>query len=49
MEPYLEDHHRALIQRVRAFAEDAIVPVARDLDAGSLFPWENVKAMAELG
>jgi alkylation response protein AidB-like acyl-CoA dehydrogenase len=49
MEPYLNDDHRALIEKVRAFAKEAIVPVARELDAESRFPWENVRAMGELG
>ena len=49
MEPYLNDDHRALVKKVRAFADEAIVPVARELDAESRFPWENVRAMGELG
>jgi butyryl-CoA dehydrogenase len=49
MHPYVTEDHVALRQRVRAFACDAIAPVARQLDAESRFPWENVKAMAELG
>lgn len=34
---------------VRDFAENEIKPVARELDAESRFPWENVKKMGELG
>ena len=49
MDPYLNDDHHALVKRVRSFAEDAIVPVARELDHTSTFPWENVKAMADQG
>jgi alkylation response protein AidB-like acyl-CoA dehydrogenase len=49
MEPYLSDDHRALQARVRAFAREAIAPVARDLDDRSEFPWENVRAMADMG
>jgi alkylation response protein AidB-like acyl-CoA dehydrogenase len=49
MDRYLNDDHRALVKRVRAFAEDAIAPVAGQLDAESRFPWENVRAMAEMG
>ena len=49
MEPYLNDDHRALVKRVRSFAEEAIVPVARELDADARFPWENVRAMGEMG
>jgi len=49
MEPYLNDDHLALVRKVRDFAEEAIVPVARELDAESRFPWETVRAMGELG
>jgi alkylation response protein AidB-like acyl-CoA dehydrogenase len=49
MEPYLNDEHRDLVKRVRAFGLEAIVPVARELDADSRFPWENVRAMGEMG
>ncbi len=34
---------------VRDFAENEIKPVARELDAESRFPWENVKKMGALG
>jgi alkylation response protein AidB-like acyl-CoA dehydrogenase len=47
--PYLNEEHLALVREVRGFAEDAIVPVAAELDRESRFPWENVKAMAEKG
>ncbi len=49
MDRYLNDDHRALVREVRGFAREAIVPVARELDHESRFPWENVKAMAERG
>jgi len=49
MDRYLNDDHRALVREVRGFAQEAIVPVARELDRESRFPWENVKAMAERG
>jgi butyryl-CoA dehydrogenase len=49
MHLYLEDHHLALRARVRDFAREAIAPVARQLDAESRFPWETVKAMADMG
>jgi alkylation response protein AidB-like acyl-CoA dehydrogenase len=49
MDPYLNDDHLALVKKVRSFAEEAIAPVARELDAESRFPWENVRAMGELG
>jgi butyryl-CoA dehydrogenase len=34
---------------VREFSRSQIAPVARELDRTSAFPWENVKAMGELG
>lgn len=49
MDRYLNDDHRALVKRVRGFAKEAIAPVAGQLDAESRFPWENVRAMAEMG
>jgi butyryl-CoA dehydrogenase len=49
MDRYLTPKHVRLQQQVRAFALEAIVPVARELDETSTFPWENVKAMGEMG
>ena len=49
MDLYFTDAHRALRDRVRAFALESIVPVARDLDERSEFPWENVRTMGEMG
>ena len=49
MEPFLREDHLALRERVRRFALDAIVPVATELDESCTFPWENVKAMADMG
>jgi len=47
--PYLNEEHHALVRKVRDFAREAIVPVARELDRESRFPWENVKAMSDMG
>ncbi len=47
--PYLTDEHQQVREIVKDFAENEIRPVARELDAESRFPWENVKKMAELG
>lgn len=49
MNRYFNDEHIALRDRVRAFAQERIVPVARDLDHACEFPWENVRAMGEMG
>ncbi len=47
--PYLTDTHRRFQARVRDFALERIVPVARALDESAEFPWESVKAMGEEG
>ncbi|HIF21121.1 MAG TPA: acyl-CoA dehydrogenase, partial [Gemmatimonadetes bacterium] len=49
MDRYLSPDHVALQERVRRFGEDAITPVARELDETADFPWENAKLMAEMG
>lgn len=49
MDRYLTADHIALVDRVNRFAREAIEPVARDLDESGEFPWENAKAMAEMG
>ncbi|MBT8405061.1 MAG: acyl-CoA dehydrogenase family protein [Gemmatimonadetes bacterium] len=49
MDRYLSDEHLALRARVADFARQAVAPVARELDATSRFPWDNVKAMGEMG
>jgi butyryl-CoA dehydrogenase len=49
MQRYLTQDHLNHQKRVAEFARDAIVPVARELDATSTFPWENVKTMGEMG
>ena len=46
---YLNDQHLAVREMVRAFAEEKVAPVAAKYDASQDFPWENVKAMGELG
>jgi len=47
--PYFTDHHARLRERVRAFARSVVQPTARQYDAESRFPWDNVKRMADLG
>ncbi|GMR12641.1 MAG: acyl-CoA dehydrogenase AcdA [Gemmatimonadota bacterium] len=49
MDRYLNDAHVALVRRVRDFAREAIVPIARELDESCEFPWETVKTMGEMG
>lgn len=49
MDRYLSDDHVAFQEEVREFGRSRIAPVAGALDAASEFPWENVKAMGEMG
>jgi butyryl-CoA dehydrogenase len=46
---YLTEQHFQVRDMVREFARTHVAPVARELDRTSEFPWENVKAMGELG
>jgi len=49
MDRYLTADHIALRERVNRFGHEAIAPVARELDETGQFPWENVRAMADMG
>lgn len=49
MHRYLTEAHLELRERVNRFGREAIEPVARELDESGEFPWENVKAMADMG
>ena len=46
---YLNDQHHEVREMVAAFAREHVAPIARELDATSTFPWENIKRMGELG
>ncbi|HUF34928.1 MAG TPA: acyl-CoA dehydrogenase [Gemmatimonadales bacterium] len=46
---YFTEHHHQVREMVRDFSRSHIAPVARELDRTSAFPWENIKAMGELG
>ena len=46
---YFTEHHHQVREMVREFSSERIAPVARELDRTSEFPWENIKAMGELG
>jgi butyryl-CoA dehydrogenase len=46
---YFTDHHHEVREMVREFARTHVAPVARELDKTQEFPWENIKAMGELG
>lgn len=47
--PYFTEHHTAVRDMVREFAQSEVAPVAARFDADAVFPWENVRKMADLG
>jgi butyryl-CoA dehydrogenase len=49
MDRYLTEEHCRLRDEVRDFAQEKILPVARELDRRAEFPWENVREMAHRG
>lgn len=49
MEAYLGPEHTRLRDHVRAFALEHIAPIAAEIDRTQTFPWENVRAMGEMG
>jgi alkylation response protein AidB-like acyl-CoA dehydrogenase len=46
---YFSEHHHQVREMVREFSHSHIAPVAAELDRTSTFPWDNIKAMGELG
>jgi alkylation response protein AidB-like acyl-CoA dehydrogenase len=46
---YFTEHHHQVREMVREFARTRIAPTARELDRTQDFPWENMKAMGDLG
>ena len=46
---YFNEQHLAVREMVRTFAREEVAPVAGRFDVDGVFPWENVKRMAELG
>src|ERR671938_630278 len=46
---YFSEQHHQVREMVRDFSRTHIAPVAAELDRTSTFPWENIKAMGELG
>jgi butyryl-CoA dehydrogenase len=47
--PYFTEQHHALREMVRDFARTEVAPVAARCDADAIFPWQNVRKMADLG
>ncbi|MBK8249215.1 MAG: acyl-CoA dehydrogenase family protein [Gemmatimonadetes bacterium] len=46
---YFSEQHLQVRDMVRAFAREAVAPVAARYDASAEFPWENIARMADLG
>jgi len=46
---YFTEQHHQVREMVRDFSRTHILPVAPELDRTSTFPWDNIKAMGELG
>src|SRR5690349_14672415 len=46
---YFTEQHHQVREMVRDFSRSHIAPVAAELDRTSTFPWENIKAMGDLG
>ena len=46
---YFTEQHHQVREMVRDFSRTHIAPVASELDRTSTFPWDNIKAMGELG
>jgi butyryl-CoA dehydrogenase len=46
---YFNEHHHQVREMVREFSQNHVAPVAKELDRTSAFPWDNIKAMGELG
>ena len=46
---YFTEQHQQVREMVREFSRTQIAPVARELDRTSAFPWDNIKAMGQLG
>ncbi len=46
---YFSEQHLQVRDMVRAFAREAVAPVAARYDACAEFPWENIRKMADLG
>ena len=46
---YFSEQHHQVREMVRDFSQTRIAPVASELDRTSSFPWDNIKAMGELG
>ncbi|MFN8652893.1 MAG: acyl-CoA dehydrogenase family protein [Gemmatimonadales bacterium] len=46
---YFTEQHHQVREMVREFGRQDVAPVARELDRTSMFPWDNIRKMGELG
>ncbi len=49
MEFELKEEHKLLVEMVRSFADNELIPKAPEIDEKEVFPLGNLKKMAELG
>ena len=49
MNTLLSEKHRAVRRSVRAFCERELLPITKEIDQESRFPWEVVEKMGKLG
>lgn len=49
MDTFISEKNRAVRRSVRAFCEQHLAPIAKDIDQEKRFPWEIVEQMGRLG
>ncbi|MBW2181194.1 MAG: acyl-CoA dehydrogenase family protein [Deltaproteobacteria bacterium] len=49
MDTFISEKHQTVRRTVRAFCEQNIAPIAKDIDQEARFPWEIVEKMGKLG
>jgi len=49
MDTFIAEKHQTVRRTVRAFCEQNIAPIAKDIDQEARFPWEIVEKMGKLG
>jgi len=49
MDTFFTEKQRILKQSVKSFADQEIIPIAKDIDQEQRFPWEVVEKMGALG
>jgi len=49
MDTFISEKHQTVRRTVRAFCEQNLAPIAKDIDQEARFPWEIVEKMGKLG